>query len=559
MKKAILFLSLTALLSSCSVSIIPSNQSSASQTSASTSSQQSKEEPSTSFESSIIEESITSLAESSTLNEQDSSAEESLANTSVVSSDESVTSIGDNSSVELIDSSVSHVESSAEETNKGAFDLSSSLNVQLHMSDAAMSFISNYQNTKGKYADAYIPADMTITLGNKSYYYEEVGVRQKGNFSRTSFYSGGEIDNPVHFKVSFKATFDDDMYDDEPLQQFKKVWNDTNSRKERKKRNFEGFEKLDFKYLPRNNGQCLGREIYAYKAFEEAGIFAPKARTCTFSFGDESYFSATYEMIETIDKAFFTRRLGKDLAKGDLYKCVYNVSGKADFSRNGAVEKTVVDGRTVGQRMPNGKIGVEDAYHQYFPSYQLKTNDDLGEGADFSKMSNLINTLWNCLYAQGSKAELESAIDVDQFLKFSAISYLMGNPDDQRYNNNNYYIYFMPDNGKAIFLPYDWDWSLGADWESSDRMAVIDPFSTWTLDNEGVNNLYRATFLPMEGLSYDASSYSSTYLSYVKSHANKVLDSEKYASLIAELGLPDDENESVSSYMSGKKAVISAY
>ena len=50
---------------------------------------------------------------------------------------------------------------------------------------------------------------------------------------------------------------------------------------------------------------------------------------------------------------------------------------------------------------------------------------------------------------------------MDNFLKFEAVSYFLGNPDDLRNNYNNYYIYFNKSTGKMIFIPYDLDRCLG--------------------------------------------------------------------------------------------------
>jgi hypothetical protein len=53
------------------------------------------------------------------------------------------------------------------------------------------------------------PADMTIEIAGATYKYYEVGVRMKGNTSRTEFLNsdGSFMDGKyAHFKVSFKAT-----------------------------------------------------------------------------------------------------------------------------------------------------------------------------------------------------------------------------------------------------------------------------------------------------------------------------------------------------------------
>ena len=552
MKKSFLAtLSLTALLASCTVDVSKtssngekSNQSStaASSSTVVSSSEQSSERSTLQSSEQPLEQSsersIESLTEetSETQTSFDVATSESLE--TLASSEESKTVISKEGEIDL-------------------FDHSKSLSMDLVMSDEVMTFVSDYQSTRGKYAEAYLPADLTVRYDGEEYFFKEVGVRQKGNTSRANFFDGNSIYNLVHFKISFKATFDDELYDDPMLLPFKKTWEDTAARKARKNRNLFGYEKLDLKYIPRNMGQTVLQETYCYEGFAESGILAPKSRVGLFGFGNgQEEMSSVYQIIETVDKQFLQKRLGKQEAKGDLYKCVYNGMGPADFSRNEAVEKVVEGNRNIGERIAFGKIGVENDYEGYQPCYQLKTNDDLGEEADFSKMTNFINTLWNLIYGDGTKDELESLIDMDQFLKFSAISYLFGNPDDQRYNNNNFYIYFMPSTSKAIFIPYDWDWSLGADWEQmSSRMANLSPLDRWTLDGSDPNNLYQATFLPKEGLSYNTDEYVTKYLSYVDTYASTLLDIDKYEALCDATGIGDQDLVSVSRYMAQKLLV----
>ena len=415
------------------------------------------------------------------------------------------------------------------------FDQSKSLSVELRMSDDAMRFISERQNNRGKYADFYVPGDLYINYDGQQYVYNEVGVRQKGNMSRRAFFNDGRPQQLIHFKVSLKATFDDDLYNDPAVVQFKKTWDSSSERKARKKRNFMGFEKLDFKYIPRNDYQSFAREIYSYKMFEDAGIYAPKSRTCTFSFGNEEHqLTSAYQVIENVDKDFLTRRLGDTQNKGDLYKCVYNSMGKADFTRDNAIEKFYDnDGNSIGTRVAHGKIGVEDDYNEYFPCYQLKTNDSNGEDSDFSKMSNLMNVLWNVRYHNAPKSDIDAIVDMDQFLKFSAVSYLLCNFDDQRYDNNNFYIYFMPSNNKAIFIPYDWDWSLGLGSENSFVHKM--PLDTDTLGGEQANSLFMNTFLSGD------QTYSAPYLNYIQQYKNMVYDIDAFRALANAAGDPDDD------------------
>ena len=427
------------------------------------------------------------------------------------------------------------------------FEYGSNARIDIEGTDEVFEFISERQgDSDRKYADAYLPVNVVITLDQTEYRFEEVGMRMKGNTSRRRFFQNGEFVDRAHFKLNFKYTFDSALFDDPLLAPFKHDWSaDAAGRKQRKDRSFLGLDKLDIKYVARNMDGCYLRELYAYQAFREADIPAPYANIVKVKFsGESSVYEADYEAIEPIDKGFLKRRFGKDEAKGDLYKCVYNGMGKADLTRDGAVD------RSTGLRVPYGKIGVEENYVGYAPVYQLKTNDDLGENSDFSAMADFIVTLRDCVYEGAGIETLNAILDVDEFLRMSAVSYLLGNFDDQRYNYNNYYLYFRPSDHKAIILPYDWDWCLGLD--VTGRLSTSAPLDRWTLDGGNLSNLYLATFLG-ETTSYAQDDMKTKYMDYVSAEGEKILDFGKYEAFAAIFSQNDsEETSSVRSYMAEK-------
>ena len=424
------------------------------------------------------------------------------------------------------------------------FDYSNRSKITITASSEVLSFISDYQNKKtNRYSDAYLPVDLSIEFNGETYVYEEVGIRMKGNISRSRFYDDGFM-GLVHFKVSLKATFDSEVYSDRLLAPFKHDWSsDLAGRKNRKDRNFLGLEKFDLKYIPRN-GESQIRETYCFDRFRNDGIYAPYTNIIDFTLSDgHGSLSSAYQITETIDKEFLKRRMGKQESSGDLYKCTYNSMGKADFSRSGAVNTSTFI------REKYGKIGVKDSYSLYFPTYDLKTNDD-GENSDFANMANLIKVLWTIVYNRGSRQELEKAIDIDSFLHFSAATYLLGNFDDQRYDYNNFYVYFRPSDNKAIFLPYDWDWSLGLD--LSGVTATLKPLDPYTLDGGNNSNLYQAVLFGQSGTAIDQSGYREKYLQYVSSISAFYLDIDAFSTMAESIGITD-EIVSVRRYMDAKK------
>ena len=499
--------------------------------------------------SSSSEQSVESLSSSEATSEpsipsegsKESSSEQSKEESSAPSSSSSESSAASSGS----SAPSGDVASPVSEDFLAFFDPANHSKVSIKASDEVLYFISSYQDSKGsKYADAYLPATITISFKGQDYVFEEAGIRMKGNTSRSSFFYDGRFTNIVHFKVSLKATFDGDEYNDERLLPFRHDWSeDSKGRKERKNRNFLGLEKFDLKYVPRNGGECTVREVYAYRAFAEQDLMSPYSTLVDMKLSsDHDSVSCSYQFIETIDKQFLKRRLSKSESAGDLYKCTYNGMGKADFTRDNAVDKSTYE------RVPYGKIGVEDTWNGYHPIYDLKTNEDLGEGADFSSMTNFIRTLWRCVYSDGTASELENVLDVQQFLSFSAVSYLLGNPDDQRYNYNNFYLYFRPSDGKAVFIPYDWDWCLGLDYTGN--VVNLYPLDQWTGDGQTPSNVYLAA-LYGDKLSYAKNDY----MSYVNDYVDDVLSISSFSSLASAFGKTEEVN-AVSSYMNAKRTRV---
>jgi hypothetical protein len=457
------------------------------------------------------------------------------------------------------------------------WDYGESLALKLVFSNASLYALSTYgAQDSSIYYDVYFPADLTITSGDKTYSYPEVGVRMKGNNSRAeivnsdgSFKAGAYC----HFKVSFKCTFDDTYYDLSAFSAFKHDWSsDSAGRSVRKKRNFAGMEKLDLKYLPRNAAtgssayQTYSQDIYCYDVFNKMNVQAPRSKWASVTLNDGKGSKViSYEAVEAMDACFVKHHFPSD-SGGDLYKCSTYAGAsqgsyiKADLTRSGAVALTSGnDGKANGARVANGKIGVEDNYTDYHPNYQLKTNDD-GENSDFSKMAALINTIDDVETGKSNNSALEKVLDVQEFLQLEAVSYCLGNFDDQRNNYNNYFIYFRPSDGKAVYIPYDWDWSLGA-------CLMIDvtswaPYHTKTShDSSSTNPLYWCTIFSNSSLTYSITSYRNTYATTIKALVNAgYLTYATYTSFVSALQNLGGRSEfsSVSSYMSSKSSVISS-
>ena len=284
----------------------------------------------------------------------------------------------------------------------------------------------------------------------------------KGNTSRTSFWdSSSGMYNLVHFKISFQETFDDaEYYGSSAL-----VWNDTNARKERKDRTFATLEKIDMRWN-KNDDPTYIREIYAYDMYRSYGVLAPHTNLASVDIGNDH--AGVWVFYEPIDKIFLEKNLSPEALGGDLYKLGWT-SEPASFTSFSS-------------------YGVEDEDACKFYVYDLKTNKKTSTHAS---LKNLINTLNS---SACTKQSFESVVDIDNFLLYAAVSYMIGNPDDLRNNYNNTYVYFRADTGKAMFIPYDMDRGFGCnkDWNpSGDHLTTESPFQSKVVSGEQKNPLFK--------------------------------------------------------------------
>lgn len=336
------------------------------------------------------------------------------------------------------------------------FDIENTIHLDLDMTDAELSKMQldyeTYDRNGGK-SPVYRMGDLHITIttpehSTYTFTINEVGVRMKGNTSRTDFYDPQQgIYNLIHLKISFQETFDNEQYYGDQA----KTWTDAD-RSARKNRTFATLEKIDLRWN-RCDDSTFIREYFAYQTYREYGVLAPNTNLASFDWA--GYHMGVYTINEPIDEVFLAKHLPISALGGDLYKCGWAGNSNASFRETNS-------------------IGIEDDGAGQFYAYDLKTNK---KTSDHSALKNLIHTLnrTSC-----SKDDIAALVDMDDFLSFSAVSYLLGNPDDLRSNYNNCYVYFRADNGKALFIPYDYDRCLGVTvhWNPTGNAVTADsPFS----------------------------------------------------------------------------------
>lgn len=513
------------------------------------------------------------------------------------SEDSFTSSINSSEEISSSEAASSSVENHPTGTQATFFKGTESVSVRIIINNDALYDLSRFggdTNTYNhKYDDVYFPATFLATIGEETYTYSDVGVRMKGATSRRQIADAqGNITNSCHLKVSFKATFDDGLYDLSLFSKYKHTWASSAARETRKDRRFFGMEKIDFKYLPRNdaatNGKTYSQEIYCFEKFRDNNIPIPYARWVNLTIQSETMERTfKYEAVENIDKRFLKRAF-KD-KDGDLYKCTHVIEPATtggmggwggssqnvtypDLSRDGAVEKTYDEnGYAAGNRVAHGKIGVEDNYNNYHPCYSLKTNDSGGENSDFSNMAELINVCYSVCEKGAPLSLLESKIDLNSWLNYCAVAYVLGNYDDFRNNTNNYYIYFRSSDNKAVFIPYDYDYSLGLTKESAvySNITTKGPFTSSTAHSTNNISLFKDTIITNRNLSYyntgekTQAMLQQTYKEKVlEVTQNGALNYDNYSTFVS--GLADaivgntDETNIVQKYMREKKAVIDA-
>lgn len=268
----------------------------------------------------------------------------------------------------------------------------------------------------------------------------EVGFRTKGNiFSRVlpaTIENGNIVE---YFQTSFQLEFNETFNYIEGSTEY-------NYLKSR-----EGFdlEQLNFKYIKSGDFGVVTESV-AYDLFREAGVITSNTSYTMIYLNVEGDVVpyGLYMMQEPIDDVFAERYYGKneDGSIGDVYKCTWQHYGPANLKDD----------------YYHKALGISDYLEGYRKSYAKKTNKDY---VNFDSFTNFIE-LTNNINVNSYYASMEQMLMIDNFAKASAMHFLVGSPDDYRSNANNYYMYF--NEGKAYYMPFDFDNSLGYGWNPYD-------------------------------------------------------------------------------------------
>lgn len=325
------------------------------------------------------------------------------------------------------------------------FKYGNKISIELSFTNLALSKLEEYGHKFGNNEnypknEIYHPCTMKISINGNTATYYEVGARMRGNTSREDAYgfvdSSGHFDRSknFHFKLNFGQTFSDSRDND----YYVKPWTNETKKLARDDRKFGKMKKIDFKWN-RNYDNTFTKELYALDAFRNEGVLAQHANLVEVTIKSENdSITHIYQALESIDKQLIKKALPNDYS-GDLYKCLY--------------QNTPAD-------LTNTKnLGIEQ--QGFRPTYDLKTNEDTSNMSVFKTfVTNINKRAQDGFDGELYYENISKYMDVDNFLKYSALCWVMGLPDDLRNNANNYYLYFNNEN-KAYFIPYDNDRCLG--------------------------------------------------------------------------------------------------
>jgi len=188
----------------------------------------------------------------------------------------------------------------------------------------------------------------------------------------------------------------------------------------------EGLDRLTLN----NNKQdvSLVSQFLTYRTFRKAGLAAPRMGFARVTVNGE--FLGIYSNIEAVRKPFLKEAFGK--SSGNLYE------GTLSDLYPKAINRIEV------------KKGKSDAIDTLLPLAEL-------------------------LAAEGDLdlAKINKMVDVPNFLKFVAIETLIGFWDGYANNQNNYFIYQNPENGKYYFIPWGADGAFDSGQGFMRQMANI--------------------------------------------------------------------------------------
>ncbi len=249
-------------------------------------------------------------------------------------------------------------------------------------------------------------------------------------------------------------------------------------------RNLDGVKKVVF-----NNGfsdPTFMREMLAYEIYAEMGI--PTPRTAFVDLWMNDTHLGLYTMVEAIDKNFISNHFTDNT--GNLYKpempAAYLNWTEEDYekqlARTGGTGEEEVDPMDInlgGGRLSDILAALEAEEDEepgesqgifgfgggagmagltrgdYLESMGLKTNENKSDHGNLFRLLDVLNNEPDETFAE----EIEKVLDVDETLRYLAVSALVVHLDNYIAMGHNYYLY--DNNGKFVILPWDLNMAFG--------------------------------------------------------------------------------------------------
>ncbi|MBM4003746.1 MAG: hypothetical protein FJ295_10730 [Planctomycetes bacterium] len=176
------------------------------------------------------------------------------------------------------------------------------------------------------------------------------------------------------------------------------------------------YDRLTFN----NNKQdrSCASQFIAYRLFREAGLPAPRSSMAKVTVNGKLL--GVYTHVESIDERYLRRQFGNDT--GDLYEGVFPT----------------------------------DFIHDRVDRFNIKTNNKNTDRGDLRRLAEILDKP----DAPEFLTELEKRFDLDEFIRYWALESLIAFWDGYASNQNNYYLYKNPKDGKFHFIPWGADVTL---------------------------------------------------------------------------------------------------
>jgi putative membrane-bound dehydrogenase-like protein len=191
---------------------------------------------------------------------------------------------------------------------------------------------------------------------------------------------------------------------------------------------FYGLAALQLHAMPMDASK--GREALAYAVFRAAGVPAPRTAfaevTLTVPGKYDREYLGLYAVVENVDQRFLEDRFGTD--KGLLMK-PFQVRS-VDY--------------------------LGDDWERYQGQYRPQSQPTKEEARRVVEFAKLVHRAGDDEF----RKQIDSYLDVDEFLRFLAANALTSNLESAFALGHNYYLYLHPTTHKFLFLPGDLEFSL---------------------------------------------------------------------------------------------------